>query len=259
MIDFNKFGESLWDINPLGFYRSFLPGRNQSRCVTVDLFDNHRLMFFSILSNRKTDSPLNLISIDYHLDLVEPYESEKEKLLKLDLRSEKEVAFFVWHNLNPLNDNHILSAAYLNLLSDIIILTKDTDTINRKYLDKDGKEHNVYLYNDCNSFVERIKMVKGNILLDIDLDYFVEKSRDQNGNEIIKYEPKRKDYTIFNKRAKLMQYCKDKLEMITIAREPEHCGGVLNSNAILARICNKLFHGSIANGCRSSSYLKAYR
>ena len=258
MTDFNKFGESWPCINPLGYYRSFLLGRNRDKSVIVDLFDDHRLMFFSILSNRRTKSPLNLVSIDYHLDLAQPSKSEKANLSKLDLESEKEVAFFVWHHLNPLNDNHILSAAYLNLISDIIILTKDRDPKCSEYRDKDGNKHNVHSYNDYNRFIENVELVEDNIFLDIDLDYFVKKSRDSNDNEIIKYVLKEKDYAIFNKRGRLMRHCKDKLEMVTIAREPEHCGGVLNSNAILSRICSKLFHGSIAGGCRPRPCLKIY-
>lgn len=258
MTDFNKFGDSWDSINPPGYYRMYLPGADRRECVVADLFDNHRFLFFSLLHGKKFNFPLDLVSIDYHLDLAAPSEPEKENLLKLNHNDDKEIAFFTWNHLNPLNDGHILSAVYLNLIGDVVILTKALDRECPEYIDKEGNKHMVHAYSDKQPFIDKVKTLQNDILLDIDLDYFVEEQRDDGEHDRIVYEPKDSDYAFLDSTNPMMQHLKGKLKLITIAKEPECCGGILNSNDILKRVSEKLFVGGLARDYHSEARLKIY-
>jgi len=119
-----KFKCTYEKIDPPGFYRTFLPGSDRSHCVVADIFDNHRFLLYSLCAGKEKSGPLDLVTIDYHQDLCKPCDAEKKDLEALDLSNEKEVAYFCWNHLNPLNDGHVLAAMYVGLLRDAVVLCK---------------------------------------------------------------------------------------------------------------------------------------
>jgi len=126
-----------------------------------------------------------------------------------------------------------------------------------RFHDKDGREHKVYCYEKRDGFVEKVSSFSDNIHLDIDLDYFVDKKIDADGHETIELSHDDREYDVLNDSCELMKHLRGRLFSLTIAREPEHCGGVRNSNEILERISSKLFYGDMWGGSREG--LQMYR
>ena len=104
------------------------PVHHQSRAIELALFNDHRYAFYYwnkwLQEQKKRNhlaSPPALVSLDWHQDLCHPCETERECLQNLDLKNKGDVAFFTWAKMNPLNDGHILSAAYLNIVGNIYV------------------------------------------------------------------------------------------------------------------------------------------
>ncbi|MDA3915675.1 MAG: hypothetical protein PF690_01695 [Deltaproteobacteria bacterium] len=110
--------------------------------IEVALMMEHRFVFYywfkwSKYRFSQNDIAPALISIDWHQDLCSPCENERYDLEQLNDNSYYNVAKFSWDQLNPLNDGHILSAAYLNFIGDIYVLCKqDPVTLNPPLIDR---------------------------------------------------------------------------------------------------------------------------
>jgi len=128
-----------------------------NKAIEVSVFQDHRFAFYYWFkwwknTNRKlstSEKAPSLVSIDWHRDLCAPCDLEKEDLESLNLDSYKEVSFFSWDKLNPLNDGHILAAAHLNLIGDIFVLCKqDKGLIEPEFIDMFGNSHKVICCHD---------------------------------------------------------------------------------------------------------------
>lgn len=145
-------------IEPFGAYKSIIEHPYiANKAVEVAVFHEHRLAFYywslwtkGVINGRSLDKPPILVSFDWHEDTVSPDDHEKQELEKLTNSQSKlvtlanEIALFSWLKLNPLNDGHILSAAYQNLISDIFIVCKQEHDINIPFTDMYGNVHHIY-------------------------------------------------------------------------------------------------------------------
>jgi len=249
-MNIQKFKYTHSGIYPPGFYRTFLPGKNQSQCVVADIFDNHRFLFYSLCTNKKDGILLDLVTIDYHQDLCEPFVEEKRDLKSLDLSDEKEVAYFCWNHLNPSNDGHILATMYVELINDVVVICKEGDEKEFGFKDKNGNEHKIYCYHKKEDFDRQVRALSKPIHFDIDLDYFVRKHCNESNKEVIEVSSNIADFRMLDVDSTTIKNLQGKLKNLTIAREPEHCGGVGNSNKILERVSSKLFYGDVWGGSK---------
>lgn len=220
-----------------------------NKSIPKVIFIEHRYAFFwwnhLVREKRKQDSSysVDLITIDYHQDLAEPNEHEKADLENLILNSDKEVALFTWKKIHIKNDSHILSAAYRNIIGSVYVLTKSIiidDKIN--YLDNKAGQHSIYVCDNYNEFESKIKkQIKSkNIILDIDVDYFIKKE----GLQFQKDSWELMNESEFNRFVddlnKLLGPLIQKIDLVTIALEPDYNGGFANSIYNYTRLDERL-------------------
>ncbi len=210
---------------PPGCFLEFVNGGN----TEVGIVQEHRFALFywnQWHNNTKHKQIPALFSIDYHHDLCPP--SNESELRDLDTSSDEEVAKFCWARINVVNDTHPKSAMYLNIISNVHILCRQHYDGELLLTDKDGQQHSIYLYSDLNKFKSAMETYD-KIILDIDLDYFIM----NYGSEKVKKVAPNKN---IRSTVEIIRDQWPKIRGITIAREPFHCDGILNSNKILSEI-----------------------
>jgi hypothetical protein len=190
-------------------------------------------------------APPTLISFDWHQDLAciqDPVDLEK-----LESDDLQDVALFTWFRLNPFNDNHIRSAAYLNMIGDIYLLTKQgyKEQSYNTFNDKFGNIHHIYTYKKFDELLKTLlKSDTEVIYFDIDLDYFIE-SDDVCGDKVKGISSEEEILSLLDISSDFMQWIFPRLGGMTIATEPKWCGGIANSNYILNVINYGLFESSL--------------
>jgi hypothetical protein len=213
--------------------------------MEIALMKEHRFAFyywFKWAKVNKFNTPPALVSIDWHQDLCVPCEAEKAELNNIDLNSFLEVARFSWEKLNPLNDGHILAAAYLNLIGNVYVLCKQeikkpVVTFSDIYENK----HTIYCFHDKNDLTRALQESSENsIYLDIDLDYFTNSSEPDGGGENLTVMSNSQIENIIDPTSSFMKWCFQRMHGMTIATEPKFCGGVKNSNYIFDVVDSKL-------------------
>lgn len=224
--------------------------------IEIGLVKDHRFAFYFWFKWwKKTTRKLkenvekapSLVTIDWHRDLCAPCESEKTDLTNLNLTSYKEVALFSWNKLNQLNDGHILSAAYLNLIGDIYVLCKqEGDDSEEPFIDHWGNEHKIMCFESIEElFSELSQNSIDKIYFDIDLDYFTESDDYCNGGENIRLMIDSEITSILDINSTFMKWIFKRMEGMTIATEPDFCGGLSNSNIIYNLVDTTLFNGHL--------------
>lgn len=227
--------------------------------IEVSIFNDHRYAFFfwnkwtqKLLNEDTIKYPPSLVTLDWHQDLVYPTHGEKEWLNELDLSNNKDVALYSWANLRSLNDTHILSAAYLNIIGDVYVHCRqgsfESDWEDEYIKDRYGNIHTIKKFKKYKDLENSLfSSEETNIYFDIDLDFFTLNNPLQPGGESGNYtylsEKTIKEMLSYNN--SLMNWIFQRLQGITIANEPEHTGGLLKSNRLLKVINNIWFEPSL--------------
>ncbi|NMC32642.1 MAG: hypothetical protein GYA36_09320 [Veillonellaceae bacterium] len=245
-------------LEPLGSYHEIISHPyNVDEAVSVAVFHEHRIAFYywadwtkGIIHGRPKEQPPTLVTFDWHEDTASPCADECRELEELDLSRLSNIAFFSWAKLNPLNDGHILSAAYLNLLADIFIVCKQKIGDHPVLTDIYGNEHRIY----CFSCAEEMRQVlvqyssEREIYLDVDLDFFTESDDPHGGGNNISLVSESVIESIFNPHSTIMKFVLPRLAGMTIALEPEFCGGISNMYALFHALEKSIFNGALLSG-----------
>lgn len=217
-----------------------------SGTIELAIFKEHRFAFYfwnrwSTELAEKPDPP-TVVTIDWHRDLAPPSAAEKQALEQLNLSNQDEVSKFIWSGLDTHNDSHLLSAAYLNIIGDIILLKNYGESGETKFEDRNGNKHRVLEFKSYENFEDAVVNQKsGCYYLDIDLDFFVKgKVFSHQMEEVTTYTDK-EIAEIIDNRSPLFTHLFPGLEGITIASEPRYCGGILKSHRILETVLGQLF------------------
>ena len=239
--------------SPPGSFLEYLqhPCGNTRLSIEEAIIKEHRFAFYywnkwKKKLNEKGNIEIlpTLISIDWHTDLSAPDDDEKEELKQVDLMDNNEVALFCWLRLFCNNDRHIKSALYLNLLGDVIILQRQSDSCSKTYIDKFNNKHKIEIFTDPKKFYDFIMNNDyENVFLDIDLDYCVVNSGDIANASEAKTMLDEEIKQIFDMQNCFFSPLVNSIEGITIATEPDHCWGILNSIHFL-EIIEKTFFNS---------------
>lgn len=200
----------------------------------VAVIPHHRFaMFYWNKWRNKKGRSHDVYTLDYHHDLC-PIDFEDE-LRQLDTTNDEEVAKFIWARMRVLNDTHPKTAMFLDIISDFHVFCRQDYNGSLQLVDKDNKTHTISIYHEMTLF-ERAIQPSDRMILDIDLDYFVE---NYNSEKPVRLAQKQKIRTT-------IEFIKDywsKIEGITIATEPRHCGGIINSYKVLKTILDYLRDG----------------
>lgn len=221
------------------------PG-DKSKTIELAVFKEHRFAFYfwNRWSFDLSDSskPPSLITIDWHRDLAPPSVKEQEILEELNLSDQQEVAKFIWSGLDTHNDSHLLSAAYLNIIGDIILLKNYGDETENTYVDSDGNNHKISEFKLFENFQKAILAHNSDrYFLDIDLDFFVKGKVSSHQLEEVTPYTDDEIAEIIDNSSPLFKHLFPRLEGLTIATEPRYCGGILKSNRIMEAVLGRLF------------------
>lgn len=241
-------------MRPPGTYYDILAHPADSkRAVEVAVVQDHRFAFFYWLKWRNRHSkqikPPSLVSLDWHQDLVAPCDLECEWLRQLDIHDYKAVSFFCWDKLHCLNDGQILAAAYLNIIGDVHVLQKQRDDFPVKFEDISGGVHAVRCYDTNDDLLEAVSSQEHpSVILDIDLDYFTESSSPCGNGADLKLVAREDITRCLQQNGKLMSWVLPRICGMTIATEPEFCGGLINSNYLFGIVNDILFYPPLLSG-----------
>lgn len=237
--------------DPPGTFREVIPHPGgEDRAIEKAVIMEHRFAFFfwmkwrnELRENNWLQQPApTLITIDWHRDMAPPPESQREKLQELDQSNLSDIANYVWAQFDQTNDGHILCAAWLNLIGDIILLKNSASQMQDTFTDYNGNTHTIYEFRDYHRFEEfLIQREDHNIFFDIDLDYFIHgKGGTLYPENFDRYTDKEIKEIIDHNNA-AFKHILPSIDGVTIAQEPSYCGGIANSCHIMNVVHSQLF------------------
>lgn len=247
------------------------PIHHETKAIELATFNEHRYAFFfwnkwlkAIEKKDTKASPPALVSLDWHQDLVYPCDTEKGWLQALNLKSNADVSLFSWAKLNPLNDGHIMSAAYLNLIGNVYINcrqgTFEDDWLDESIKDIYGNVHVIKKYREFSELETSLLNVKEeSVFFDIDIDFFTIKNGLSDGRFKFTYMTDKTIKEYLSPERPLIKWIFERLAGITIALEPEHTGGLLKSNKYLAMIDKLYFKPGLFLHDSSWKHVTAWR
>lgn len=249
---------SAWEYGtPPGTFEDFVEHPvHADRCLTVGLVQEHRFAFFywlhrhhdQLVKNPKYERP-DLVTIDWHDDVGVPSDFEPELLRSLRINNGAELALFCWAGLRELNDGHILPALALNAFRNVYVIQKqylknEPGHEDRKHI-FDGVEHCIYYFNTIKQFLDFTGSQRINeVVIDLDLDFFTEELETDGKVKIL---GNRAVAEVVSPENDFMRWALPRTYQITIATEPEYCGGIADSNTLLNRVNRLLFNGKLMN------------
>lgn len=237
------------DILPPGSATSILPHPADpiGRAVEAAVFQEHRFAFYfwakwALESRQKRRSaPIpDLVTLDWHQDLAAPSSVEQEDIAALDLSELDAVGLFAWMRLNPLNDGHILAAAYAGLIGDIYVLCKYEDAHLEEFADAAGRIHRTVVCHTLDELLAAIPERKP-LYFDVDLDYFTESDEDMGGGEDVRLVADEEVRAIFDPGGPLLRTVLPRISGFTVAMEPTWCGGARPSHHLFGLLDAALF------------------
>lgn len=202
--------------------------RLKGRTVEVFVFDHHRTAF-TLWCDAATrlGSALTLVTLDRHMDLGIP------KALAPDHRSPLEALdAFARHRLAPSNDDHIVAAMEAGAIDDALVIARSHRppdlAIYQPFRDRRGATHPVGFADTVDAITpEQVAALRkgGPIVLDVDLDCFTTLS-DGHLDEVLTWDRERiEDFLLPPDSAPFWDAALERTRLITLAREPYHCGG----------------------------------
>ncbi|MBT3577555.1 hypothetical protein HN499_01965 [archaeon] len=224
----------------------------EDKALSVGLVMEHRFAFYFwalFASKRKSVEPKPiLISLDSHDDVGTEGEvyGLRDDLNQLNLKNRLELGLFSWLRLRQLNDGQILPTLYLNFFSDVFILrnAKQLDNCNSNHKDREGNPHKIRQFCEVEELLNEIPE-NCPIYLDIDLDFFttIESNWGRKREEQLKSETEIRSF--LSLKGQFMKPIIDRLVGLTIALEPEYCGGLFNSLRVLEILNEEFFNSTL--------------
>ena len=181
-----------------------------------------------------------LITIDWHQDLAPPSEKERDDLTHLNLSNEEEVFTFCRDRMNPYNDGHILSAAWLGIISDIVVICKQRFRSLDQFRDFSGNTHAIRKFTAFDKVCLEIEKYD-RVILDIDLDYFTESESFRGGDPDVRLDSDEEIRSVLNLNSGFFQLVFQRFFGLTIATEPDFCGGIENAQHIFSILKEQFF------------------
>ena len=90
--------------------------------VSLAMFNDHRFAFYFWALWAKEHQTIDLVTLDWHQDLVYPEDYQKEELKALNIDNTFETSFYAWARLSTLNDDHIVAAMYKNIIGNVYVV-----------------------------------------------------------------------------------------------------------------------------------------
>jgi hypothetical protein len=230
----------------------------ENRCCAIGIVHEHRFAFYHwalLTQNEWTQQlyrkgrPPALVTVDYHDDIGIECDFTTSDLDALDFQDRVQLGLFCWSRLRRLNDGQVAPALYLNLFSDVYVLLKqererrrmDPRDAERKQQDRIGNWHTIRYFDRSVDLVRALATDESYVFLDLDLDYFTRAKQpgDSLGSEVLVN--RRTIRNFLSPRGRFMSAVLDRLVGMTIALEPQYCGGLAHSLYVLDILNDELF------------------
>lgn len=198
------------------------------RLTDIYIFDHHRSAFaLWCQAAAELKHPLTLVTLDRHFDLEPPRAQAPDHRAPLD-----ELDAFARHRLAPSNDDHVRAAMAAGAIDDGLFIARshepaDFDSL-RSWVDGEGRRHRGVMARTVaergNAGDELVEAAR-DVVLDIDLDCFTTRS-DAHPDEVLAWDTERIDaYMRPPGSGSFWNAVLERTRLVTIAREPFHCGG----------------------------------
>jgi hypothetical protein len=195
----------------------------------VFVFDHHRAAFTLWALAAKAHGPLTLVTLDRHMDLERPAHLPPAAATStLEALDE-----YAARALSPRNDDHIVAALEAGAIGDAVVIARShapssLDSF-RPFRDHAGGEHHFAIartVDEAGADVRRVVEGSAQIALDIDLDCFATLS-DGHPDEVVPWDIDQIDTFLRPPDSEsLWQAILSRTRVVTLAREPYHCGGL---------------------------------
>lgn len=218
--------------------------------VSLAMFNEHRFAFyFWALWTKENHSPIDLVTLDWHQDLVYPEDFQKEELKALNIENSFETSFYTWARLSTLNDDHIVAAMYKNIIGNAYVICKQ-DMDRRNYdeliIDIYGNTHIIKKFTTTSrAYDYLINTNIDRIFFDIDLDFFTIENLSTNCTQKTTFVKELEIKQTVDCQSKFMRWILQRIKGFTIAFEPEFTGGYAKSMRLFNIIEKTLFTGSV--------------
>jgi hypothetical protein len=209
--------------------------RAAGKPLELFVFDHHRGAFsLWALAAQELGSPLTLVTLDRHMDLERPKAEAPELAAGAEALDR-----FARELLSPRNDDHVVAALEAGAIGDALVVARSHQPPSlaafAPYVDRRGKPHEFAfartldtLEADAYRLLERSEA----IALDIDLDCFTTLS-DGHLDEVLTWDEELIDAFLRPPDSEeLWRLLLDRVALVTIAREPYHCGGFQRGAAL---------------------------
>lgn len=200
----------------------------RGRPLEAYLFDHHRSAFAVWCHTAATlGAPLTLVTLDRHMDLGTPAAAPPDHRAPL-----AELDQFARHRLAPANDDHVVAALEAGALADVVVVARSHAPPSldrfRPYRDARGGTHRFAFARAPAALgpeaFELIREAKA-IVLDVDLDCFTTLS-DGHPDEVLGWDSALIDSWLRPPGSgPLWDELLARVSLVTVAREPYHCGG----------------------------------
>jgi hypothetical protein len=220
------------------------------------LFDPHRLALpcWALALGGQRDAVL--VTLDRHFDLVHPQDLAKIPEAGADLRTLDE--FTRWE-LDVRNYDHVMAAMELGLVGDVIAIarTRPRGSLEAdRYVDRTGRTHQIVSSPDvdrlsngygtagateASAAAERLLGSGRPVLLDVDLDCFTSLC-DADPTEIVPWpQALIHRHLLPPGSERFWEAVLANALVLTFAKEPSHCGGVIASNRLFEDAAEVIF------------------
>lgn len=237
---------------PPGATDTYLPHPHymHKESLPMAIFNDHRFAFFYwALWKRDNHALSDLVTLDWHQDLVYPAETIKKELKQLDLNDSFEVSFFTLARLSPLNDNHIVSAMYCNIIGNAYVICKQnmsTDYEDEIIKDLFNNEHVIKKFHTTQEAYDYLSTTDvQSVYFDIDLDYFTITNPSVTGWDKPTFIKESAIKNIMDPTSDFMHWTFQRIKGFTIALEPTFVGGLTKAMRLFGVVERTLFTGSI--------------
>lgn len=229
--------------------------------LEVAVFNEHRYAFYFwnkwtnyLIENDSITHAPCLVTLDWHTDLAWPTDDQMKWLNKLDTSNNLNTSLYSWANLSGLNDEQIIAAAYLNKIGNIYVHCRQgnfvedwEDTI---YKDKYGYKHLIKKFKKFEDLESHLlRSDEQNVYFDIDLDFFTLKNPLNGEGKKFTYLTDSEIRKMLDPKRPLINWIFKRLTGFTIALEPEHTGGLTQSNRLMDLLNQIYFAPALFTNC----------
>lgn len=197
----------------------------RGRPLEIFVFDHHRTAFTVWGAAAADAGPLGLVTLDRHMDLNSPRTPPPAFDAGLETLDR-----YARHALARANDDHIVAAMEAGAIGDALVVARSHAPTNlealRRWTDAAGRTHELDVAPTLALALARgARPPDGSLVLDVDLDCFTTLS-DGHPDEVLTWDRER--IALFLRPPGSDGFWDDVLartRVVTIAREPFHCGG----------------------------------